>query len=190
MKSQPVIFLDRDGTIIEDQHYPREPEKVVLVPGAVEGLTRLRQKGYLLVVVSNQSGVGRGIIQDHEFKAVHEKCCELLRAHGVEIAEFAYCFHKPEDNCKCRKPSAGLLSARIGDVAVDFKKSFTIGDRDCDVHLAEGVGATGCLVLTGKGQATYSALSEDERQAIPIYRDLVQFAEQVPSPVSLETNPS
>lgn len=181
MKLQPVIFLDRDGTIIEDLHYPREAEKVALIPGAVEGLTRLQEKGYLLVVVSNQSGVGRGIIQDHEFKAVHDKCCELLRANGIQIAEFAYCFHKPEDNCKCRKPSAGLLSSKIGEVKVDFKQSFTIGDRDSDVRLADGVGATGCLVLTGKGQATYSALAPDERQAIPTYRDLAHFAEQVPA---------
>ncbi|MCX6102896.1 MAG: HAD-IIIA family hydrolase [Proteobacteria bacterium] len=97
-----AVFLDRDGTIIEDTHYPKNPDEVVLIPSAIEGLKLMREKGYLLFVISNQSGVGRGLIQDHEFKKVHEKVCALLKDSKIEIDGFAFCFHPPEDLCSCR----------------------------------------------------------------------------------------
>ena len=103
----PVI-LDRDGTIIEDTHYIKDPSDVRLLPEAVPGLRRLNELGCPLYVLSNQSGVGRGIITTAQFWAVHQRVCALLQAEKVEIVEFLYCFHKPEDACPCRKPAAGL----------------------------------------------------------------------------------
>ena len=109
MSGQKAIFIDRDGTIIEDQHYPRDAEAVKLLPGATEGLQMMVKKGYKLYVIRNQSGVGRGIISDSEFIGVHQRTCELLQEKGIEIVEFAYCLHHPEDKCDCRKPEIGLV---------------------------------------------------------------------------------
>jgi len=158
-----VVFLDRDGTLMEDTHYPRDPEKVVILPHVVEGLHEMRRKGYLLYVVSNQSGVGRGIIKESEFKAVHARFCELLQNENVEIAEFAYCFHKPEDECTCRKPGIGNIPRAFAGNEIDFKQSFTVGDKECDLELGDNLGARAFLVLTGKGTGTAQRLRDAGR---------------------------
>lgn len=176
-----AVFLDRDGTIIEDLHYPREAEKVRLVPGAAEGLRELVKKGYLLFVVSNQSGVGRGIIKDHEFKAVHEKTCELLKGEGIEIAEFGYCFHIPDDECACRKPEIGLVPKKYQGESLDWTNSFVIGDKECDLELGTNIGATSYLVLTGKGKKSFEELSEAGRfETYRVKPSLVDVAADIP----------
>jgi histidinol-phosphate phosphatase family protein len=178
--SKPAIFLDRDGTIIEDTDYIRETEKVSLISGAVNGLQRLREKGYLLFVVSNQSGVGRGKIRDEEFLAVHQRVCELLQKAGVDIAEFAYCFHTPEEQCQCRKPRSGLVPRKYQGMALDLSKSFTVGDKESDLLLGDNLGAQAALVLTGKGRQTQAQLAAEGR-AYPVYANLQEFAEKIPS---------
>jgi D-glycero-D-manno-heptose 1,7-bisphosphate phosphatase len=176
-----AVFLDRDGTIIEDLHYPREPEKVSLTPNASEGLRLMNSKGYLLFVVSNQSGVGRGIIKDNEFKAVHEKTCELLKAQNVEIAEFAYCFHLPEDHCSCRKPKPGLVLPQFQGHPIDFARSFVVGDKECDLELADNIRASGNLVLTGKGAGTRERLRQlGLENKYRVFPDLLAVAESLP----------
>jgi histidinol-phosphate phosphatase family protein len=154
-----AIFLDRDGTLIEDQHYPREASRVKLLPSVGEALKLLRSKGYLLFVVSNQSGVGRGLIQDHEFNAVHDRFQALLKEAGAEIAEFAYCFHRPDDECGCRKPKAGMVPKTYQGKELDWKQSVMIGDTLVDLTLADTLGAVGYLVLTGKGPDTLAKLT-------------------------------
>lgn len=180
--SRPVVFLDRDGTIIEDTHYIRDVEKVALLPGAVDGLKEIQRKGYLLYIISNQSGLGRGIISAEQFKGVHERVARLLKDAEVEITEYLYCFHRPEDNCPCRKPRAGLLPRSVENVPIAFDKSFTVGDSRCDLELADHVSSNGCLVLTGKGKAT---LADLERQGIAekyqAFADLPEFAASLPS---------
>ncbi len=179
-KKQPAVFLDRDGTIIEDLHYPREPEKVRLCRNAIEGMKSVQSKGYLLFVVSNQSGVGRGIIKDHEFKAVHDKTCELLKAEGIEIAEFEYCFHKPSDECSCRKPEIGLIPKVWDGKGLDWAKSYTVGDKLCDLELGENIGASPYLVLTGKGQASFEELkAEGKIDRYKVVADLLEFSKQI-----------
>jgi D-glycero-D-manno-heptose 1,7-bisphosphate phosphatase len=176
-----AVFLDRDGTIIEDQHYPRDPERVTFTANAAEGMRMMSEKGYLLFVVSNQSGVGRGIIKDSEFKAVHERCCELLKAERVEIAEFGYCLHRPEDDCICRKPKPGLIVKSFGGKAIDLQKSFVVGDKDCDVQLADAVGAQGILVLTGKGRASLAELTAAGKiSRYRVEQDLREVAKNLP----------
>lgn len=164
-----AVFLDRDGTIIEDAHYPRDPAVVKLLPNAVAGMKRMREKGYYLFVVSNQSGVGRGIISMPEFKAVHKRVCELLQAEAVEIAEFGYCFHTPEEGCGCRKPQTGLLPREYQGYPLDWTKSFTIGDKTSDAELGRKMGGTGCL------------LSSNDADGYPHYRDLLALAEALPN---------
>lgn len=177
-----AIFLDRDGTIIEDQHYPKDPHKVVLLPNAVEGLKLMREKGYLLFVVSNQSGVGRGIIKDEEFRQVHEKFCELLKNSNVEIDEFNYCLHHPDDHCLCRKPKTGLIATSFKEQQIDLSKSFAVGDKICDLELADNLGAKGCLVLSGKGKDSLAAIKDKIGYTqYQIFNDLLVMAQWLPN---------
>lgn len=149
-----AAILDRDGTIIEDTHYPKDPGLVKLIPGAGEALKALRRKGYVIFVVSNQSGVGRGLIQESEFLAVHERFCEVLQEAGAEVAQFAYCLHHPDDPCLCRKPKTGLMPRRFNDQPIDFARSVVIGDRESDLALGDELGARSLLVRTGHGLVT------------------------------------
>lgn len=174
-----AIFLDRDGTIIEDAHYVRETKDVVLLPNTGAGLRLMREKGYKLFVVSNQSGVGRGIISDDQFSAVHKKVGDLLKAEGIEIDEYEYCFHRPEDECSCRKPKTGLIPKSFQGEEIDRKASYVIGDSPCDVELGQNAGMMGVLVLTGKGQATLAKLTA-ESKAPQCYPDILAFANSLP----------
>lgn len=171
-----AVFLDRDGTIIEDTHYPRDPDLVIMLPNAAAGIKKLNEKGYPVFVVSNQSGVGRGIIKDSEFRAVHAKVCENLQAEGVKIEEFFYCFHKPEDECNCRKPRPGLIPKSYQGRPFDFARCFVVGDRDADLDLAKAIGAQGFLVLTGKGKDTLKEVGSEVSTCV----DLLDFAARLP----------
>ena len=97
--ADPAMFFDRDGTLIDDVGYPRDPARVRLVDGAAEALTRLRQAGFRLVVVSNQSGVGRGLVTEDEARSVHERFVSEIERHGVRLADVRYCPHAPEAGC-------------------------------------------------------------------------------------------
>jgi histidinol-phosphate phosphatase family protein len=175
-----AAILDRDGTIIEDAHYPKDPQKVQLIPGAVEGLQALRRKGYLIFVVSNQSGVGRGLIEESEFLAVHRRFCEVLQAAGAEVDEFGYCLHSPDDPCRCRKPKTGLVPRRFRNEAIDFARSVVIGDRESDLALGEELGARSILVRTGKGLATEDRLSKQQTVPFSVYDSLSQAVTHLP----------
>src|SRR5204862_5362583 len=108
MSGVSVLFLDRDGTIIEDVGYISDPERVALLPGAAEALAALKARGYRLAIVSNQSGIGRGYFGCAEGRAVHERVVDELRRRGVELDDAQYCPHAPDDGCDCRKPRPGL----------------------------------------------------------------------------------
>jgi D-glycero-D-manno-heptose 1,7-bisphosphate phosphatase len=153
-----AVFLDRDGTLIEDVGYPRDPAAVRLVDGAVEALAALRRAGFALVVVSNQSGIGRGVVTQEQADAVHRRFLEQLRARGVEPDDVRYCPHAPEDACACRKPAAGLLLDSARELRIDLSRSFMVGDSEADVGAGR---AAGCrTVVLGKetaGDADYVA---------------------------------
>jgi D-glycero-D-manno-heptose 1,7-bisphosphate phosphatase len=141
---RPAVFLDRDGTLIEDVGYPRDPEAVRLLEGAPEALAALRRAGFALVVVSNQSGIGRGLVSREEADAVHARFVRELRAHGVELDDVRYCPHAPEDACACRKPAAGLLLDSARELGLDLDRSFMVGDKPADVEAGR---TAGCRTL-------------------------------------------
>lgn len=176
-KKRRAVFLDRDGTIIEDQHYPREADKVKLIERAAEALKLMHEKGYLLFVISNQSGVGRGIISDAQFKAVHQKTCEILKRSAIEIAEFAYCFHHPEDHCQCRKPKTGLVPKTFSGDEIDLKNSVMVGDRKSDLLLGKNFGGQSYLVLTGHGKKTQHEIDPEE---FTVCEDIFEVAKKLP----------
>ncbi|MEO2067929.1 MAG: HAD family hydrolase [Desulfurobacteriaceae bacterium] len=131
-----AIFLDRDNTLIKDDGYIHEPEKVELLEGVPEGLKLLKEKGYLLIVVSNQSGIGRGYFEEKDFHAVNRRLQELLKPYHVQIDDFFFCPHHPNDNCNCRKPKTGMVEKAVKKWNIDLSKSFVIGDKEIDVMLA------------------------------------------------------
>jgi D-glycero-D-manno-heptose 1,7-bisphosphate phosphatase len=138
-----AVFLDRDNTLIHDDGFIHEPEKVKLLPGVPEGLKLLKESGYLLIVTSNQSGIGRGYFQEDDFHAVNRRLQELLKLHNVQIDDFFFCPHKPEDGCNCRKPRTGMVEKAAEKWNIDVSESFVIGDRDSDIQLAVNAGCKG-----------------------------------------------
>lgn len=134
------MFLDRDGTVIVDAGYPRDPESVELLPGAVGALSRLQQEGFALVIVSNQSGIGRGIITEAEADAVHDRMVQELATGGVRLDGAYYCPHRPEDKCPCRKPSPALLLRAASDLNLTLDRSYMIGDKPTDVETGRRAG--------------------------------------------------
>jgi len=170
--SRSAIFLDRDGTIIVEKHYLSDPSGVLLNEGAGEGLAAMSKTGAPLIVVSNQSGIGRGYFTLEDAERVNARTAELLEPYGVEIAAWRLCPHVPGDNCGCRKPRTGMIEAAALELDIDPRRSIVIGDKDVDLILASNIGAMGILVRTGQGQGHVGAamamgatICDDLRQA-------------------------
>ena len=145
-------LLDRDGTIIVEKHYLKSVDELELLPHAIEGLRALAAQGYGLIVVSNQSGIGRGLVTVEQVEAIHAELKCRLRAGGVEIAAFYYCPHPPQDGCECRKPKTGMASQAIADFGFEPEKSLVIGDKASDIEFGRAIGARTVLVRTGYGR--------------------------------------
>lgn len=149
-----AIFLDRDGTVITDRGYLSDPEGVVFEPGAVQALKRLEGAGFALIFVSNQSGIGRGLMTAGQSEAVHRRVLDRLEAAGVPITESYICPHAPWDGCQCRKPSTLLLERAAAEHAIDFRGSFVIGDKKSDIDLGR---AAGCRTILYGGNTGVDA---------------------------------
>lgn len=137
---RPALFLDRDGTLIIDVGYPRDPARVEPLPGAFDALRALQAR-FALVIISNQSGLGRGLITEREARDVHDRVIEVFAQAGVAFAGSYYCPHAPEASCACRKPAPGLLLDAAGELGLDLTTSVMIGDKASDI--AAGL-AAGC----------------------------------------------
>ena len=148
----------RDGTLIKEKDYLHDPDGAELTEGAAEGLRMLSKLGYRFVVLTNQSGIGRGYFTEDEMNAVHLRVDEMLACAGVRVEGWFHCPHKPSDGCSCRKPAAGLAveaQRKLGFDAADI--AFVMGDKESDVKLAEALGAPSVLLMTGYGTAEYGA---------------------------------
>ncbi len=140
-----AVFLDRDGTVIIDRGYLADPAGVELVPGVADALRRLHAAGYRLFFITNQSGIGRGLMTREQSDAVHRRTLELLAAEGIPIAGSYICPHAPWDHCQCRKPSPVLMQQAAAEHAIDFTQSFMIGDKQTDVDVGKAVGCRTAL---------------------------------------------
>lgn len=132
--SSKAVFVDRDGTLIVDVGYPRDPELVEFLPGALNALRRLDQLGFSIVVVSNQSGIGRGLVSKLEAEQVHQRFIDRLEEFGIQLSGAYYCPHAPTDGCDCRKPAPGLIMRAAKDLNLSPEQSFLIGDKSSDVE--------------------------------------------------------
>ena len=151
MRRRRFVVLDRDGTIVVERHYLSDPGQVELIPGVAAGLRQLSEMGLGLVVITNQSAVGREFFDRARLDLIHQRLCELLNAEGVHLDSIYVCPHIPEDDCPCRKPRPGLLELAAEELDFDPQACFVIGDKVCDIELGRRVGATTFLVRTGYG---------------------------------------
>ena len=157
-----AVFIDRDGCINEDIGYVSRPADLVVYPWAAEAIRLVNESGMKAIVITNQSGIARGIYTEDTLRRIHERLrCELAD-QGARVDAIYYCPHHPRIGdtryrrlCDCRKPQPGMLLQAAREHGVDLRQSFVIGDKSSDVNLAANAGATGVLVMTGYGRETY-----------------------------------
>jgi D-glycero-D-manno-heptose 1,7-bisphosphate phosphatase len=146
------VFLDRDGTLIEERGYAATPDQVALLPGAAQAVARLNRAGVAAIVITNQSGIGRGYFTQTAVDAQHQRLRELLAAGGARLDAVYVCPHHPDHGCDCRKPRTGMLERAAEELDIDLGRSWVIGDRSADVECGRQGAAGGLLVRTGYGQ--------------------------------------
>lgn len=173
---RPCVFLDRDGTLVVEKGYLSSADDLELMPAAARGLVLLRDAGWSLVVVSNQSGVGRGFFS---IERVHEAMARLrveLREHGVELDAIHFCPHRPDAGCECRKPGVTLLQRAAADLTLALRGSAMVGDKLLDVQTGHAAKALGILVRTGYGRDEERRVSELSRPPDFVADDLESAA--------------
>jgi D-glycero-D-manno-heptose 1,7-bisphosphate phosphatase len=146
VSGDPAVFLDRDGTLIDDVGYISDPQDVRLVPGAADALRALRNAGFRLVVISNQSGLGRGDVTQEQADSVHERFLDELQRAGARIDAAYYCPHSPDEGCRCRKPLPGLILDAAGDLGLDLERSVMVGNSHVDISAGEAAGTRAILL--------------------------------------------
>ena len=168
------VFLDRDGTLIEDVGYLQRPEDVRLLAGVAAALARLNAAGASVVLVTNQSGIARGLFTREDFDAAQERLAELLQAEGARLDAVYVCPHHPDVDgpCDCRKPASRLYWRASRDLGLDLSRSYYVGDRWRDVAVTLEVGGTPILVTTGEG-------AEDAPNSVPRVADLSAAVDRI-----------
>ena len=154
-----AVFLDRDGTINEDRGYIRRPSDVHLIPGAIEAIRALNERGLPVVVISNQSGLARGYFTSDDLKAINSRLTELLKLGDATIDAMYFCPHLPDGGCSCRKPQTALVEKATERLGV--RCAYMVGDKGTDIALARGAGARAVLVKTGHGSEELAHLAEE-----------------------------
>ena len=151
--SRRFVLLDRDGTINQEVGYVLRPDELRLIPGAADALRELRDLGLGLVVLTNQSPIGRGMLSVDELGTIHERLSELLAADGVTLDGIEFCPHRPDEGCACRKPAQGMALRAAARLGFDPARSVVVGDHTSDMGMGRAIGATTVLVRTGHGRA-------------------------------------
>jgi D-glycero-D-manno-heptose 1,7-bisphosphate phosphatase len=169
-RAGPLVILDRDGVINYDSEaYIKSPAEWRPLPGSLEAIAALNKDGRRVVVVSNQSGVGRGLFSEAVLAAIHAKMIGAIESAGGAVSGVYYCPHRPEDKCACRKPAPGMLQKIARDFGCALTRVPFVGDKVSDVQAAEAVRARPILVRTGNGRAAEAELGEGR---IEVYDDL------------------
>ncbi len=170
------ILLDRDGTIIFDKHYLSDPEGVEIIPNAEKGLKIMLEAGFGLIVVTNQSGIGRGYYSVEDMNSVNSKMEALLSKSDIKFDAIYHCPHTPDQACNCRKPATEMFDKAIAEFNLEPTQCYVIGDKICDIELGLAKGADAILVRTGKGLVEES---ECIGKATYIADDLVDAANYI-----------
>ena len=179
-ESRRYVLLDRDGTLIVEKHYLSDPSAIELLPGAVEGLRLLQSRGFGTVIVTNQSGIGRGYFDKIQLEKIHHRLRTLLLMEGITIDGIYYCPHLPDDNCFCRKPQPGLVYRAAAELRFDPSESVVIGDKHCDIEMGLRVGAATVRVSREGNQADHRM---ERGQPRFVAKDLVEAATLILEPL-------
>ena len=143
------MFLDRDGVIARDVHYCRRVEDFEILPAVPEAIKLLNEHGFRVVVITNQSGIARGLFTEATLHQIHRHMEEELAGQGARLDAIYYCPHHPDDGCQCRKPRPGLLIKAAQELGVDLAKSFMVGDSEIDIQTGKAVGSQTVLITSG-----------------------------------------
>ncbi len=171
----PYLILDRDGVINEDSDdYIKSPAEWKAVPGSLKAIARANRAGYRVIVVTNQSGLARGLFDIDALNAIHLKMHKKLAKVGGKLEAILFCPHGPDDHCDCRKPLPGMLHQIRDRLNISLEKVSVVGDSYRDLEAARAAGAKPVLVRTGKGEKTLSA-EENDLSDVDIYNDLDAF---------------
>lgn len=159
-----AVFLDRDGVVIRqwEGKYLDDPGNVELLPGAAEAIRRLREAGFLVVVVTNQAGIGHGHLTEETLGEIHARLQELLSREGTKLDGIYHCPHTPEDDCPCRKPAPGMLYRAAEELGIDLSRSYMVGDMTTDIEAGKRAGCFAILVRTGFGGSDGRSDSEPD----------------------------
>ena len=184
MDSPRLIVLDRDGVINEDSdEFIKTEDEWYALEGSLEAITRLSKAGYLVVIITNQSGIARGLFTYNTLNRIHQKMLDQLNALGGDINAIFFCPHGPDDDCTCRKPLPGLyleLKERLG---CELDSVDSVGDSLRDLQAARTAGANPVLVRTGKGMRTEAQLGDPESadgfHGVPVFDDLAAYVENL-----------
>ncbi|MGN7610572.1 D-glycero-alpha-D-manno-heptose-1,7-bisphosphate 7-phosphatase [Magnetococcales bacterium HHB-1] len=174
------LLLDRDGVInrnmpdIDGQsNYVLSPDQLEFIPGALDALRRLREAAVKILVVTNQSCIGRGLLRLEELDVIHSKLISEVRRAGGEIDLIYYCKHHPDDNCVCRKPKPGMINAACRDWLFKCNRTWMVGDTVKDTQAAKSANCPAALVLTGHGQEEVKRVKPN----VPVFKDLASFVD-------------
>lgn len=143
-----AVLVDRDGTLNHDCGYVTSPDQLVLFPGVPEAISRLNQLGVLVIMITNQSAIGRGLMTVEMLNAIHRELAALLRTSGAKIDGIFFCPHHPRDECDCRKPNVGLIEQAVERFSLDLTQCYLVGDKKSDLEAAQTMGVAGVLVMT------------------------------------------
>lgn len=140
-RGKKAVFLDRDGVLnVKRDDYVKSEDELIILPNIDKELIRLRDNGYQLIIITNQSVINRGIIAADEELKINKKLLDYLLSHGVKISKIYVCPHRPDENCLCRKPNTGMIDSAVKEFQIDLKKSWFIGDSESDMEVAKQVG--------------------------------------------------
>jgi D-glycero-D-manno-heptose 1,7-bisphosphate phosphatase len=156
-----AVFIDRDGTLVEARHYPRRPEELVLCEGAADALRDLRRAGFRIVLVTNQSGIGRGYFDAGALRRMHAHLESELATCGARLDAIYYCPHTPEDGCDCRKPAPGMLVCAAQALDLELTRSWMVGDILDDIEAGRRAGCR--TILVDRGTETLAAAAAQRR---------------------------
>jgi len=171
-----AIFLDRDGTLNEDTMYPHKIEDFKMLPGVTEGLTKLKDT-YIFIIITNQSGIGRGIFKEKDMHTFNDKLLEELKKDDINIKHIFFCPHTPQQVCQCRKPSIKSIKEAALIFDIDISQSWVIGDHPHDVEMGILAGTKSVYLLTGHGEKHAYDLKDNNIRPSFVAKDFLEAAD-------------
>jgi len=176
---QRAIFLDRDGVINIEVNYLSDPKDFVFIDGTIEALKILKEKGYLLIVITNQSGIARGYYDQERLAKIHSKMTDILKDHEMVLDDIFFCPHHPKFTglCDCRKPNPGMILKAADKYRINLEESYMVGDTLKDIKAGRNAGCQTALVLTGHGAQEKKKIKEIKPHFI--YPNLFEFAKNI-----------